>query len=215
MLTIQRFVVNMIEENCYVLWDETREAVIVDCGAFTPEERQAIRDYVDGNHLCVKHLLNTHGHFDHVFGNRFVCDAYGLSPELHCDEVATYEAAAGQMQAFMHRSFPLDVPPVGRIFAAGDTIGFGTHLLQVIHTPGHTPGGVCFYCEAEKVLVSGDSLFLGSIGRCDLPGGDERSLVRTLRERVLTLPEDVRVLPGHGPETTVGYESRYNSCLRP
>lgn len=213
MLTVQRFVVNMIEENCYVLWDETREAVIVDCGVFSAEERQDIRTYVDGHALTVKHLLNTHGHFDHIFGNRFACDAFGVSPELHKDEAGTYEAAASQMRAFLHRSLPLDVPPAGRYFDTGDVISFGTHRLQVIHTPGHTPGGVCFYCEAEKLLVSGDSLFLGSIGRCDLPGGDEASLVRTLQERVLTLPEEVRVLPGHGPETTIGFERRHNPCL--
>lgn len=214
MLTIQRFVVNMIEENCYILWDETREAAIVDCGAFTPQERQALSDYVTDRQLTVTRLLNTHGHFDHIFGNDFACRTFGLSPELHREEAATYEAAARQMQMFLHRDLPLTVPPAGRYFETDDRLSVGSHEWRVIHTPGHTPGGVCFYCEAERVLLSGDSLFRGSIGRCDLPGGDERSLVRTLRERILTLPDEVRVLPGHGPETTIGFERAHNPCLR-
>ena len=213
MLNIQRFKVNFVEENCYVVSDETHEAVVIDCGAFFPEEREAIARYIADNQLTPRHLICTHGHFDHVFGAQFVVDTYGLHPELCVDEVTTYQQAVEQMQLFLHRSLPLTLPTVGVTFSDGSQIRFGSHQLRVIETPGHTPGGVCFYCETEKVLFSGDSLFRHEIGRCDLPGGNEAKLVRALKEKILTLPEDVKVLPGHDEATTVGDEKRANRYL--
>lgn len=213
-LNYKTFTVNFIEENCYLLWDESREAVIVDCGAFLPAECEQIRAFVAENDLTVKHLLNTHAHFDHLFGAQFCSDTWGVLPEISADEVETYHQAVQQMQAFLHRAFPLQLPPLGKTFSEGETIRFGTHELRVIATPGHTPGGVCFYCEAEGLLLTGDSLFRCSIGRCDLPGGDACSLVTALSEKILTLPEDVKVLPGHGPSTTIGYERMNNMMLR-
>ena len=214
MLNIQRFKVNFIEENCYVVSDETREAVVIDCGAFFPEEHTAISKYLTDNKLKPCHLLCTHGHFDHVFGAQFIADTYHLTPEMCVDEVATYEQAAEQMQAFLHRDFPLSLPSVGKTFKEGDIIRFGSHQLRVIETPGHTPGGVCFYCEAEKVLFSGDSLFRHEIGRCDPPGGNEAQLIQGLKEKILTLPSDVKVLPGHDVATTIGDEKTGNRYLR-
>lgn len=214
MLNIQRFVFNMVEENTYVLWDDTLEAVIVDCGAFRDEERKALADFIADKGLTVRHLLQTHGHFDHIFGADFVCRTYGTGPEMAAAEQENYELAAERMRMFMHRALPLELPPVARYFRAGDTVGFGHHTLEVLATPGHTPGGICFYCKDEGVLLSGDSLFRYSIGRCDLPGGDERLLIDTIRENVMTLPDDVTVLPGHGGTTTVGEERNGNPYLR-
>ena len=213
-LNYKIFTVNFIEENCYLLWDENREAVIVDCGAYSPAEQEQIRAFVAENDLTVKHLLNTHAHFDHLFGAQFCSDTWGVLPEISADKVETYHQAVPQMQAFLHRAFPLQLPALGRTFREGDTISFGSHTLRVIATPGHTPGGVCFYCEEEGLLLTGDSLFRCSIGRCDLPGGDADSLVTALLEKILTLPEEVKVLPGHGPGTTIGYERMNNMMLR-
>ncbi|MDO4930059.1 MAG: MBL fold metallo-hydrolase [Bacteroidales bacterium] len=214
MLKIQIFTVNFIEENCYVLSDETREAVIVDCGAFFPEEREAIRQYVEKEGLTLRHHLLTHGHFDHIFGAQYVADTFGLLPQLGADDATTYEQAVQQMRAFIHRDMPLSLPPIGAKLNDGDVVNFGSHALRVINTPGHTPGGVCYYCEAEAILVSGDSLFRREIGRCDLPGGNEFQLINGLRQRILTLPEAVKVYPGHGPATTVGEEKTGNPYLR-
>lgn len=213
-MTIQRFICNFIEENCYIVSDGHGQAAIIDCGAYFPEEKQAIVRYVSDNGLTIVENLYTHGHFDHVFGADFVHATYGLAPRLSFDEQTTYAAAAEQMRMFLHRDFPLVLPTPGTPFAEGDVIAVGTLRLRVIATPGHTPGGVCFYEESEGVLLSGDSLFEGEIGRCDLPGGDEDTLVSTLQRKVLTLPEDVVVLPGHGDSTTVGREKRYNRHLR-
>ena len=214
MLHIQRFVVNMIEENCYVLWDDSHEAAVIDCGAFYPEERKAIADFIADNGLLVKRLLQTHAHFDHLFGADFICRTYGVRPEMHRAEADTYAAAAEQSRIFMHRALPLTLPPVGPYFDDGDDLAFGHHVLRVLHTPGHTPGGVCFYEADEAVLFSGDSLFRRAIGRCDLPGGDETSLMDSLKQRVLTLPDAVTVCPGHGDCTTVGEERRANPYLQ-
>lgn len=214
MLNLHCFTVNFIEENCYVVSDDTGEAVIVDCGAFFPEECETISRYIAQEGLTLRHHLLTHGHFDHVFGAQFLADTYGLRPELSRDEVATYEQAADQMRAFLHRDFPLSLPPVGATFGDGDEVSFGRHTLRVIATPGHTPGGVCYYCEAEGLLLSGDSLFRREIGRCDLPGGSEPQLVGGLKRAILALPDDVNVYPGHGPATTVGEERRENPYLR-
>ncbi len=213
MLTLKTFPVNFIEENCYVLSDESGEAVIIDCGAFFPEEKDEIRNYLAQNKLTPKHHICTHGHFDHVFGAQFLAEAYGILPELCKDEVKNYEMADEQMRTFLHRALPLTLPEVGRTFADGNSITFGNHRLKVITTPGHTPGGCCFYCEEEGILLSGDSLFRGSIGRCDLPGGNEVVLVSSLRQRILTLPDEVKVYPGHGPHTTIAEERTSNPYL--
>ena len=197
---ITRFIVNMIEENCYLVWDEAGQAALIDCGAFYPEEQKAISDFIAQKGLTLTRLLNTHGHFDHIFGASFVYD--------------TYESSVEQMARFMHRPIPLQLPPEARYFKDGDTLQVGSLTARVIATPGHTPGGVCFYFEEEGVLFSGDSLFRGEIGRCDLPGGNEIQLIEGLRQRILTLPPEVQVMPGHGDATTIATERASNRYLR-
>lgn len=213
MLNIKTFIVNFIQENCYILSDETGEGVIIDCGTFYHEEREAVDTYIKQNGIKLRHMINTHGHFDHIFGNLHMNQTYGLTTTLHQLEVETYSMAKSQMSQFMHRDFPLEIPPVGSTFVEGDTIRFGNHSLRVIHTPGHTPGSCCLYCEAESVLFSGDNLFRHSIGRCDLPGSDPEALPRALVDKVLTLPAKTKVYPGHGDPTYIGEEQEKNPYL--
>ena len=214
MLKVQKFVVNMVEENCYVLSDESKEAVIIDCGILYPEEADTFRSYINDNELKVTHLINTHCHFDHIFGDDFIYKTYNILPEMTRNEVQLYKQLPKQLEMFLHRELPIIQPPVGRILDAGETITFGIHKLDIIATPGHTSGGVCFYCEEERILFSGDSLFLHEIGRTDFPGGNYGSLISSLKNNVLTLPEDVTVCPGHGDTTTVGEEKRQNAYLQ-
>lgn len=213
MLNIKKFTVNPLGENTYLLWDETLEAAVIDCGAFEPSERQRIATCVAENGLRLTHLLNTHAHFDHLFGADYIYKEWGVKIWLHEQERETYEHAAEQMKAFVGWDIPLPLPPVGRWLRNGEEFCVGHTTLRVIPTPGHTPGGCCFYVESEGMLFSGDSLFRQSIGRTDFPGGDYAALVDSLRERVLTLPDGVRVFPGHGPETSIGYEKEMNAYL--
>ncbi len=200
----------MVGENCYLIADADGEAALIDCGAFADEERAAISRVIEEKHLHLVRVLNTHAHFDHIFGLSYIYKEYGLKPQISEDERYTYDHAVSQMKNFIGLDLPLELPPLGDTFRHGDELKVGTITLRVIATPGHTPGGVCFYSEADGVLFSGDSLFRHEIGRCDLPGGDSASLVATLRERVLTLPDEVTVLPGHGSATTVGEERSHN-----
>ncbi len=205
----------MLQENCYLLWDETtHEAALIDCGAFRDEEKRAISDYIRDNNLTLTHLFNTHAHFDHLFGAEYIYKEYGVGVELSEAERETYAAARKQMVSLLRVDLPLETPPVARYFNEGDTLTVGSVSLTVIATPGHTPGGVCFYAEKEGVLFSGDSLFRRQIGRCDFPGGSEVSLIQSLRTKVLALPDEVQVLPGHGEPTTVGEERALNAYLQ-
>ncbi len=205
----------MLQENCYLLWDETtHEAALIDCGAFRDEEKRAISDYIRDNNLTLTHLFNTHAHFDHLFGAEYIYKEYGVGVELSEAERETYAAARKQMVSLLRVDLPLETPPVARYFNEGDTLTVGGVSLTVIATPGHTPGGVCFYAEKEGVLFSGDSLFRRQIGRCDFPGGSEASLIQSLRAKVLALPDQVQVLPGHGEPTTVGDERALNAYLQ-
>lgn len=212
MLTIQHFVCNMLQENCYVVSDETNQCVIVDCGAYYPEEKAAIKQYISKNKLTPVHLLATHGHLDHNFGNRFIEKEYGLQVEIHHEDELYITDYEKQQDVF----FPLDasdtLPPIGRLLTDKDTIAFGNHSFSVIETPGHSRGSVFFYCEEEKVCFSGDTLFRGSIGRTDLGGGSMFMLIQSLRT-ISQLPDDVVVLPGHGPQTTIGHEVATNPFI--
>ncbi len=203
----------MVSENCYLIADANGEAALIDCGAFYKEEREAVSRAISTSKLHLVRVLNTHAHFDHVFGLSYIYKEYGVKPQICEDERSTYIHAREQMMNFIGLDAPLELPPIGETFRHGDVLQVGTISLRVIATPGHTPGGVCFYSEADKVLFSGDSLFRHEIGRCDLPGGDGHALVSTLRERILALPDDVTVLPGHGEATTVGEERLHNRYI--
>ena len=212
MLNIQKFVCNMIQENCYVVSDETKECIIVDCGAYYEEERRAIVDYIRHNQLTPKHLVATHGHIDHNFGNNTIYEAFGLKPEVEADDEQLINMLPQQAQAIAGVELDYKMPPVGKYLRETDTISFGSHTFTLLHTPGHTPGGAFYYCKEEKVAFSGDTLFRGSIGRTDLPGGNSFLIIQSLR-MIAQLPDDTTILPGHGQQTTIGYELRSNPYM--
>ena len=202
----------MLQENCYVVSDETRECVIIDCGAFYPEEKKEILEYIRDNDLTPKHLLATHGHLDHNFGNQFILDEFGLKVEIHRDDEDFITHSEEQAEKFFGLMSFGKLPEVGRLLTGNDTIHFGNHRFSIIETPGHSRGGVFFYCKEENVCFSGDSLFRGSIGRTDLNGGSMFMIIQSLRS-ISQLPDDTIVLPGHGPQTTIGTEVATNPFL--
>lgn len=211
-MDIKTFPVNPLGVNCYVVSDNG-EAAIIDCGCFEAREWKRIKEYIESEHLTPKHILQTHAHFDHVYGLRFVERDYGMHPLLHKLDKEQYEHSLDMLVQFMGVRLPGELPEIGGFLSDGQQIALGSRLLTVIHTPGHTPGGVCFYMEQDGILFSGDTLFQGSIGRTDFPGGSMQTEIDSVRERLLTLPDSVRVLPGHGPTTTIEYERHNNMYL--
>ena len=211
MIQVQRFVCNMLQENCYVVSDETRECVIIDCGAFYPEERQAIVQYIRDNQLIPKHLLGTHGHLDHHFGDDTIYKAFGLKPEVHVGDQSLMCSLSEQASAMFGLRID-DMPSVEHYISAAEPIKFGTHQFTVIETPGHSPGGVFYYCEEEHLAFSGDTLFRNSIGRTDLSGGSMFMIIQSLRH-ICQLPDSTVILPGHGEQTTIGRELASNPYL--
>lgn len=213
-LHIERFVCNPFQENCYVVSDETRESIVIDCGAFYPEERRAVVDYIRGNRLELKHHAVTHGHIDHNFGDDTIETEFGLRPELHRDDEPLMQRLAEQALAFANITIDGSKYHVGKYLCDDDTISFGNHTFTLIPTPGHTPGSVFLYCKEEKLAFSGDTLFRMSIGRTDFELGSFNDIVASLRKIAATLPPDTTVLPGHGPQTTIGDEKASNPYFR-
>lgn len=212
MLNIKKFTCNMLQENCYVVSDETKECMIVDCGAFYPEERQAIVDYIRANNLKPMHLVATHGHFDHNFGNDTIYKEFGLKPEIHRKDERLLQTIGDQAMTIVGANIDAEMPAAGRLLSENDTIEFGSHKFVVIETPGHSPGGVFYYCKEENVAFSGDTLFKGSIGRTDFMGGSMFMLIQSLR-MISQMPDEVKLLPGHGPETSIGEEVAHNPYI--
>ena len=214
MINIQRFEVNPLQENCYVVSDDSRECVIIDCGAYYDEESIAIDNYFHKQQLKPVHLLATHGHLDHNFGNAHLFRQYGLKVEICAGDQQLVERLPQQAAALFGMEISDDQPPVGRLLNDGDTITFGQHTLQVIQTPGHSHGSCLFYCKEEGVVFSGDTLFRMSIGRTDFPEGSWQQMEQSLAKIAGTLPKDTVVYPGHGPQTTIADELQYNPYLR-
>ena len=214
MLDIKTFACNMLEVNCYVVSDESREAVVIDCGALYSEERQAIVNYITDKELTPVALLCTHGHLDHCFGLAFMYERYGLKPQVSAADEFLTNDLAGQARTIFGMDFTEPTPPAGPHLSADSPIAFGTHKLTVLPTPGHSPGSVLLYCEEEKVVFTGDTLFRMSIGRTDLQGGSWSDMMHSLGSVVAQLPAGTKAYCGHGPTTTIADELRMNPYLR-
>ncbi|UKK49908.1 MBL fold metallo-hydrolase [Prevotella sp. E13-17] len=211
---VKTFTVNPLQENCYIVCDESKECVIIDCGAFFQEERDAVIYYIRDKKLKPIHLLCTHAHFDHVFGADTIYQHFGLKPKMHQHDEFLYNATNEQTLAVMGIATNLQVPPCGTFLNDGDIICFGNHKLKVLHVPGHSPGSVLFYCEKEKVVFSGDTLFRMSVGRTDLQRGSWTELMNSMENVVAKLPADTIVYTGHGPKTIIGEELQMNPYLK-
>ena len=211
---IEKFVCNMFQENCYIMSDDTKECVIIDCGAFYEEERKAIVEYINDNKLMPKHLICTHAHIDHNFGDNTIYGAFSLKPEVSYKDKILMEHLPEQAKAFIGLSYKEPIPAVGKYFDEDYTISFGNHKLSVIPTPGHTPGSVMFYCKEDKVVFSGDTLFKLSIGRTDFQLGSYPDIIESLKNIAKLLPDDTVVLPGHSEQTSIGFEKAHNPYFK-
>ncbi len=212
-MRIQKFEFNPVSENTYVIYDdETHDAAIIDCGAHYPDEKEQLKEFIATNKLTPTHLLNTHLHMDHAFGNQFIFETYGLRPE--------YNQAEESMPSLQKQSALFGIntgnhPSIAaRYLNDGDTITVGNIRLKALLVPGHSPGSLCFYSEEDQCIFSGDVLFEYSVGRSDLWGGNHHQLISGIKEKLLTLQDETVVYPGHGPATTIGKEKQHNSFLQ-
>lgn len=211
MTQIECFTCNPYQENTYLLYDDSAECAIIDPGMYTGDEQNQVLKFIAENKLKPVLLLNTHCHIDHVLGNKFIYDTYGLLPQFHKGEeivLNTIVSYAPQM------GIRYEVSPLPEEYLAeSGVISFGETELELIFSPGHSPAHLCFYNKADRFLIGGDVLFYQSIGRTDLPGGDHDLLLKNIREKLFMLPDDCRVFPGHGPATTIGFEKQFNPFL--
>ena len=208
MMQIKAFTFNPFEENTFVLYDETGEGIIIDPGCYEQREREALQTFVAEEELTIKHLINTHCHIDHVLGNAWAARTFGLVLTMHRLDLPTLKANEVVGPNYGFAQYEALSPT--HFFDDGDTVSFGNTTLEVRFTPGHAPGHVVLYHAPTQVVIGGDVLFRGSIGRTDLPGGDFDTLARSIRHQLYTLPDAVTVYPGHGPETTIGFEKANN-----
>jgi hydroxyacylglutathione hydrolase len=211
MANVRSFTNNPYQENTYILWDESGECAIIDPGMETAAEQNAVVTFIRENNLKPVLLLNTHCHIDHVLGNKFIFDQYGLKPRFHAGELSLLEAVVAYAPAMGIR---YEVSPLpDEYLPETGTVHFGNTELKLIFAPGHSPAHLCFYDKTANILIGGDVLFRNSIGRTDLPGGSMTQLLDNIEQKLFTLPDDCTVYPGHGPETTIGFEKQTNPFL--
>lgn len=211
MISLKIFVFNDFQENTYILSDETNQCIIVDPGCNNDEEKNTLATFIFGKGLSPKAVLNTHCHIDHILGVKFVCDKYKIPFIAHKDDDYLVKNALSFGSFFgLHTEQP---PMPDSYLEEGNKYSFGNSELIFFNVPGHSPGSLVIYSPADKILITGDVLFKNSIGRTDLPGGDYNALINGIRTKLLSLPEETMVFPGHGPYTTIGDEIKSNPFL--
>lgn len=212
MFQLKAFAFNPLQENTYLLYNEDKEALIIDPGCYFDEEKEAVASFIRLHHLHLKYLLNTHCHLDHVFGNKWIYEQYQTILHLHPLEVKVLEMApaSGLMWGISFDNYTGSYDYLN----AGDQIMLGNDCLDILWLPGHSPGHVGFYCEKQNFIISGDVLFRESIGRTDLPGGNMQTLIESIKNQMWKLPDETIVYSGHGPETTIRHEKKNNPFLK-
>lgn len=208
MIHIQTFTFNPFSENTYVVYDDTGEGVIIDPGCYEKSEKDELTQFIESKKIKVKYLLNTHCHIDHVLGNNFVKEKYQVPFLIHQKDEPVLRSVKAYAPSYGFNLYQEVLPD--SYLSEGDNVSFGNTVLAVVFLPGHAPGHIGFYHKESHSLVSGDVLFEQSIGRTDLPGGDFTTLIRSIHEKIFTLPDEVVVYPGHGNTTTVGVEKISN-----
>ncbi|MFO7932808.1 MAG: MBL fold metallo-hydrolase [Bacteroidales bacterium] len=211
MLTIQGMTFNSFQVNTYLVWDESGDCLVVDPAFYTEEEKSRFESFITGNNLRISGQVNTHCHVDHVLGIHDIKSGYNLPFRAHRGEVPVAASAHRMGEIFGLAMDPL--PEIDEFIEDEEQVRAGEHSLRTLFVPGHSPGGIAFYDPDGGFVISGDALFSGSIGRTDLPGGDHHQLLHSVKTKLLTLPPDTTVYPGHGPSTTIGKETRENPFL--
>jgi len=212
MLQVQAFDFNPFSENTYIVYNDHGDAIIFDPGTYTAHDEQILSSFIEDNQLTPRYLINTHCHIDHILGNTYVAEKYQLELYAHKNEVPILEMGTATATMYGLHYYP-SVKIVNYI-DENDTIVLGKDRLQILFTPGHSPGSLSFYNPEAGFVIAGDVLFNRSIGRSDLPGGDHETLLQSIRTQLFTLPDKTIVYSGHGPETYIGEEKQFNPFFR-
>ncbi len=212
MLYIECFTFNAFQENTYLIYNDKKDCWIVDPGMYMAEETAHLNTYITQHKLNPVSIINTHTHLDHIFGVNAIKDKYKIPFGIHEKDLPVLQGAAGSAMLF---GFDFrNIPQVDFYIKDGDFLQLGDETVNILFTPGHSPGSITFYYPAGNWAIAGDVLFNGSIGRTDLPGGNFNTLINSIRTQLFTLPDDTIVYSGHGPSTTIGNEKRYNPFLQ-
>lgn len=212
MLTIKKFTFNPFSENTYILSDETKECIIIDPGCYEVYEQETLKKYIEENQLNPVKLVLTHSHIDHVLGNNFIVKQFHIPI---CGHPLAKQGI--QMMPVISKMYGIPAipsPDITHELNEGDLLEFGNTKMQMLHCPGHSPDSLVFYHNGQKIIIAGDVLFYGSIGRTDLPGGDYNTLMNSIKQKLFQLGDDYLVYSGHGPETTIGEEKMNNPFLQ-
>lgn len=212
-MELKTFIFNPLQVNCYLLWDASKEALLIDCGCLFEHEQNELKNFVEQNNLHITHYLNTHLHFDHIFGNPFIERTFGVKAEANDADWGWAENISERVARFGLRYNDNISRPI-RILHDGDEITFGQQRISVIALPGHSPGSLAYYLPEEKMIFTGDALFRDSIGRTDFPDSNHEQLINSIKNKLFTLPDDTIVYPGHAEPTNIKYEKEYNFFVR-
>ena len=207
-MTIKQFVFNAFSENSYVVYDESKECIIIDPGCYEQEENETLKGFILENGLKVVSLINTHCHIDHVLGNAYIKKEFGVGLTIHELDKSTLKS--NEVVAPLYGFSAYTPCEADNFVEEGEKVKFGNSSFDVIFVPGHAPGHIALVNEKEKVCIGGDVLFQQSIGRTDLPGGDFDTLISSIKDKMFALPEDTVVYCGHGPSTSIGFEKQHN-----
>lgn len=212
-MIIKKFTFNTFQENTYVIYDETKECVIIDPGCYEEEEEEELANFITENALQPAALLNTHCHIDHILGNQFVTDKWNVQLHMHKADLPILENAGKVSELYGLQKYS-GSPYPKHFLEDGKSFSFGKSELSILFTPGHAPGHICFYSKKNNFIISGDVIFQMSIGRTDLPLGDFDTLIKSITKKLLHLPDSTQIYCGHGPNTVLGFEKEHNPFLQ-
>lgn len=211
-MKIKSFTFNPFEENTYVIYDNSNKCIIIDPGCYTEDEKKTLRNFIDNKKLEPVKLINTHCHIDHILGNKFVHDQWGVELYMHRKDVTLLKSSEDIAKMYGFRDYVI-YSSQKHFLNEGDRFTFGESHLEILFTPGHSPGHICLYSEDNNLIIAGDLIFHKSIGRTDLAGGDYNTLINSIKNKIFPLSNETQILCGHGPSTNLGYEKEHNPFL--